>query len=222
MRAPGRPPEARLEQQKQFWRGIAEGLSSEEAALVCGASAPVGGRLFRRAGGMPPISLAPRSSRYLSFSEREEIAVLRAQGEGIREIARQIGRDPSTISREVRRNAATRSGGLQYRASSAQWHSDRRAKRPKIAKLTSNDKLRAYVQDRLAGAVTADDGKHKPIDGPSVGRWGGRRHGKRQDRRWATSWSPQQIAHRLRIEFPGDKSMRISHEAIYQALYIQG
>ena len=98
---------------------------------------------------MPPISLAPRSARYLSFAEREEIAILRAQGAGVRDIARRLRRAPSTVSRELRRNAATRSGGLAYRASTAQWHSARRATRPKIAKLAANDRLRSYVQDRL-------------------------------------------------------------------------
>ena len=68
----------------------------------------------------------PLSGRYLSFAEREEIALLRAAGCGVREIARQLGRSPSTISRELRRNAATRSGGLDYRATTAQWHADRR------------------------------------------------------------------------------------------------
>jgi IS30 family transposase len=163
--------------------------------------------------------MAPLSGRYLSFVDREEIALLRAGGCGVREIARRIGRSPSTISRELRRNAATRSGGLEYRASTAQWHADRRSRRPKAAKLAVNTQLRDYVQDRLSGAVKRPSGI--AVDGPDVG-WNGRRHGRRQDRRWATSWSPEQIAHRLRVDFPDDESMRVSHEAIYQSLYVQG
>jgi IS30 family transposase len=137
----------------------------------------------------------------------------------VREIARQLGRSPSTVSRELRRNAATRGGYLDYRATTAQWHADRQGRRPKIAKLAANQALRRYVQDRLAGMVTTTDGHAVP--GPEV-RWIGRRHGRRQDRCWATSWSPEQIAHRLPVDFPDDESMRVSHEAIYQALYVQG
>ena len=92
---------------------------------------------------MPPSHLAPSaplpSGRHLSFVEREEIALLRAQGHGVREIARRIGRAGSTISRELRRNAATRSGRLEYRATTAQWHAERAARRPKAAKLATND-----------------------------------------------------------------------------------
>lgn len=157
--------------------------------------------------------------RYLSFAEREEIAILNAQHVGVRAIARQLGRSPSTISRELRRNAATRSGNLEYRATNAQWHADMRAKRPKVSKLAANDSLREYVQDRLAGEIARPDGEL--VSGPDV-RWVGRRHGRRQDRRWAKSWSPEQIANRIRVDFPDDESMRISHEAIYQALYVQG
>jgi IS30 family transposase len=164
-------------------------------------------------------SAKPLSGRYLSLVEREELAILRAQGTGIREIARQVGRSASTISRELRRNAATRSGGLEYRATVAQWHAERAARRPKPAKLASNAALRTYVQERLAGMVAAPGGAVVP--GPSV-PWKGRRHGPRQDRRWARAWSPMQIARRLRLDFPGDATMRISHEAIYQSLYVQG
>jgi IS30 family transposase len=168
---------------------------------------------------MPSVSQAPLSGRYLSFVEREEIALLRASGSGIRAIARRLHRAPSTISRELRRNAATRSGNLDYRPLTAQWHADRRARRPKLVKLAVNNVLRHYVQDRLAGSVTKLDGTL--LAGPDV-RWIGRRHGRRQDRRWAVSWSPAQIAHRLQLDFPDDPSMRISHEAIYQALFVQG
>ena len=168
---------------------------------------------------MPSVTLAAPSGRYLSFAEREEIALLRAERRGVREIARQLGRSPSTISRELRRNAATRSGGFEYRATTAQWHADRRARRPKPAKLAVNPELRRYVQDRLAGVVQRRDGV--AVDGPQVA-WRGRRHGRRTDRPWARSWSPEQISNRLRLDFPDDESMRVSHEAIYQSLYVQG
>ena len=219
MRSPGRPPVGRREHRERFWEGIAGGLSSENAGVAAGVSPAVGSRWFRENGGMAPFSLVPVSGRYLSFVDREEIAVLRARDCGVREIARRLGRSPSTISRELRRNAATRSGGLEYRATTAQWHADRRACRPKAAKLAENDQLRRYVQDRLGGIIARPDGKL--VSGPQV-RWVGRRHGPRKDRRWASSWSPEQISNRLRIDFPHNESMRISHEAIYQALYVQG
>ena len=219
MRSPGRPTAGRREHRQRFWAAIARGRSSEDAAAEAGVSSAVGVRWFREGGGMPSVTLAPLSGRYLSFVEREEIALLRAGGCGVREIARRLGRSPSTISRELRRNAATRSGGLEYRASTAQWHADRRGRRPKPAKLAVNAELRRYVQDRLSGTVERPDGI--AANGPEVA-WIGRRHGRRKDRRWAKSWSPEQIANRLRLDFPDDDSMRISHEAIYQSLYVQG
>jgi transposase, IS30 family len=214
---------ARQEHRRRFWAFIAEGLSSEDAAMEVGVSQPVGTRWFREAGGVAPShhvsrSSKPSSGRYLAFAEREEIALGRAQGLGMREVARRLGRAASTISRELRRNAATRGGNLDYRATTAQWHAERAARRPKRAKLAANAALRTYVQDRLAGAVIAPDGTAVP--GPAV-PWKGRRHGRRQNRRWGMAWSPQQIAERLRFDHPDDESMRISHEAIYQALYVR-
>ena len=192
MWSPGRPSTARREDRVRFWEAIARGLSSEEAAVGTGVSPAVGARWFRQAGGMPPIELVPVSSRYLSFSEREEIAILHAQKLGVREIARRVGRSPSTISRELRRNASTRSHSVTYRATTAQWHAERRGSRPKVSKLAANNSLRDYVQDRLASTITKPDGE--PVRGPDV-RFKGRRHGRRQDRRWAKSWSPEQISH---------------------------
>ena len=134
LRSLGRPPVADRSELQRFWLGIAQGMTSEDAALAAGVSQPVGTRLFRKAGGMPPTmfkpSAKPPSGRYLSFAEREEIALLRVQGLSKREIGRRLGRSASTISRELRRNAATRSGGLEYRASTAQWHAERSGRRP--------------------------------------------------------------------------------------------
>ena len=219
MRSPGRPDPSRVVQ-RQFWRLIAKGITSAEAALAVGVSVPVGIRWFRHAGGMPPISLAEPSGRYLTFEEREEIAILRAKDKGVREIARVVGRDPGTVSRELRRNAATRSGKQEYRAGVAQWKAQQAAKRPKTAKLVENDRLREYVADRLAGQVRRLDGTVVP--GPQTPGWKGLNKARRTDRRWATAWSPAQISNRLPVEFPDDESMRISHEAIYQALFIEG
>ncbi|MCX4515713.1 IS30 family transposase [Streptomyces sp. NBC_01619] len=219
LRSPGHPKFQR-HIEAAFWDEIAKGLLAEEAAGVIGVAPAVATRWFRQCGGMRPFDPKPNSGRYLSFSEREEIALLNAQGMGVREIARQVGRDPGTISRELRRNAATRGGKLDYRASVAQWKSDMAARRPKASKLVANPRLHAYVQKRLSGEISTPGGR--AIAGPSTGTWTGRNKPHRKDRAWVQAWSPEQIANRIKFDFPDDESMRISHEAIYQALYIQG
>ena len=220
LRSPGHPKfQRRIE--AAFWVEIARGLLPIEAAAVVGVSQPVGQRWFHNAGGMPPFDLKFQpSGRYLSFAEREEIALAKAQGKGVREIARAIGRDPGTVSRELRRNAATRGGKLEYRASVAQWKADMAARRPKTAKLVANPQLHTYVEERLSGKIRTPGGT--VIAGPQPPRFTGNNKPHRKDRAWSWAWSPEQIANRLKVDFPDDESMRISHEAIYQSLYIQG
>src|ERR1700748_2285192 len=167
--SPGRPPAAGRDERGRFWGAVAAGMASEDAAVEVGISQAVGTRWVREAGGMPPSTFRSSakllSGRYLSFAEREEIALLRVQGYSIQEIARRLGRAASTISRELRRNAATRSGGLEYRATTAQWHADRSARRPKQAKLVLHAAFRTYVEERLAGFVVAANGGSVPAPG---------------------------------------------------------
>src|SRR3954470_15380474 len=98
MWSPGRPPVGRVDHRRWFWEAIARGDTSVEAAASAGVSGPVGVRWFREGGGMPTASLQAPSARFLCFAERDDIALLRAEGMGVGEIARQVGRSPSTIS----------------------------------------------------------------------------------------------------------------------------
>ena len=219
MRSPGAPGHPRSKE-RQFWDQIATGKLPREAADAVGVGQPVGQRWFRHAGGMTPYSWPAPASRYLSLAEREEIAIQHATGHGVRAIASAIGRSPSTISRELRRNAATRGGKLDYRASVAHWKAELFARRPKAAKLAENERLRDYVEDRLSGKITLPN--EQAVAAPVERQWKGLNKPHRQDRRWVKAWSPEQISNRLPIDFPDDESMRISHEAIYQSLFIEG
>lgn len=111
------PGEDRL----RFGGAIGRGESTDAAALAAGVSSPVGYRWFRHAGGVKPTLPPAASGRYLPFPAREDIAMLKAQGHGVREIAGRTDRDASTISRELRRNASTRTYDLDYKASIVQW-----------------------------------------------------------------------------------------------------
>src|SRR3954452_20687744 len=168
---PGRATVAWREDRLRFWAAVGRGLKTEDAAREARVSSPVAFPWFRHAGGVNPFLSPTVSGRYLSFGEREEIALLRAQGCGVREIARRLHRSPSTISRELRRNASTRTWRLEYKASIAQWHAERRARRPKVAKLVTNDRLRNYVQDRLSGVIRGPGGRTAGPQGP---KWNGK------------------------------------------------
>jgi transposase, IS30 family len=180
-----------------FWSLIAAGAEVEAAAAGCGLGIGSGWRYFRQAGGVNP-RLKPAGDRYLSFAERELIGLWLVERASLREIARRLGRAPSTVSRELRRNARTHARGpgdggrirpMPYLASVAHDRAQARARRPKPRKLAANPGLAAYVEARLAGRQR---------------------------------WSPEQISAKLAQDFPHDKGMRVSHETIYQCLYVQG
>jgi transposase, IS30 family len=142
----GRPSLPR-EVRRRFWARVRAGDVAAVAAVAVGVSSTTGERWFSEAGGVMPVIQEPSGAR-LSFEEREEIACLRAADNGVREIARQLGRNPSTISRELRRLPTC--GQLRpYRASTSQADADVKARRPKPAKLAVNIVLRREVQSRL-------------------------------------------------------------------------
>ncbi len=114
-----------------FWRAVAAGCSSGDAAAVAGVSPITGWRWFAQAGGMSPVSLQAGSGRFLCLAEREQIALGVAAGSSVRRIAGELGRPASTISREITRNSDTGHHRHRYRAISAQLRAEERARRPK-------------------------------------------------------------------------------------------
>jgi IS30 family transposase len=166
-----------------FWAALQRGEFITDAAEAVGTYRKQGTRWVIANGGVRPRRGRNLQGRYLSFAEREEIALGRAAGKSMRDIAKELGRSPSTISRELRRN---REHGGRYRARIAHALAYDRASRPKPAKLATNLVLRGMVEKDLE---------------------------KR--------YSPEQIAGRLRMEFPDDPEMWVSTETIYQSLYVQ-
>jgi transposase, IS30 family len=179
----GRPAAPRALQVK-FWEGVRSGLGVAEAGAAAGVGPVKAFAWFKQAGGVKGNGPRPGSGRYLSVAEREEIAVGLAAGDSQGEIAERLGRSPSTISREIRRNSRGRGS---YRALAAQGQAQHRAARPKTAKLAGNAELRGLVAARL----------------------------------WQ-KWSPEQVSTWLRREFAGRPEMQVSHETIYQSIYVQG
>ena len=167
-----------------FWAALQRGEFITDAAAAAGTYRKQGARWVVASGGVRPRRGRNLQGRYLTFAEREEIALARAAGESMRAIARRLGRSPSTISPGAGPQRRARRG--RYRATSAHAAAWERAARPKPAKLATNLALREKVEQYL------------------------------QKR-----YSPEQIAGRLRVEFPDDPEMWVSTETIYQSLYVQ-
>jgi transposase, IS30 family len=162
---------------------IASGLSPNRAAGVAGVSVTHAYRLHKTMGGVYRPPAATYCDRYLGREERYEIARLRESGLGVRAVAARLGRAPSTVSRELARNADARTGRYQpERAHRLAWE---RQRRPRGSKLSGCPALRAAVQALL-------------------------------DRRY----SPEQASGRLPVLYPDDPAMRVSHESIYQSIYL--
>ncbi|WP_425860430.1 IS30 family transposase [Arthrobacter sp. TWP1-1] len=166
-----------------FWAGMQAGDFITDAVIPINTSRRTGHTVLAAAGGVRPRRGRNLKGRCLTFAQREEIAILRAQGQSLRAIGEVIGRSASTVSRELNRNTKP---GTAYRATSAHMLAYERASRPKPAKLHTNMALRTVVEDDLA-----------------------------------KKYSPEQIAGRLRVQFPDQEEMWVSPETIYQSLYVQ-
>jgi IS30 family transposase len=129
-----------------FWAALQAGEFLTDAAAVVGTHRWRGLRWLREAGGVRPRRGRDLKGRSLTYAEREQIALGRAAGESIRAIAARLGRSPSTVSRELRRNAG---GNGAYRATVAHALAYGRASRPKPAKLRTNLVLRKHVEHDL-------------------------------------------------------------------------
>jgi IS30 family transposase len=144
-------PRYPFEMRRRFWRAVRAGVGVNEAARLAGGSPRWAWGVFREAGGVNPVPIEEPVGRYLSFDERVRIGGLRAAGLGVRAIARELGRDPGTVSPELRRGAGTRG----YKATVAQAAVDRGRRSPRAAKLATNLALRREVQARGSSAATA-------------------------------------------------------------------
>lgn len=201
---------------------LAPGCDWDDHGECRSVSSPVAIRWFRHAEGMTPISLDEPLGRYLSFAEREEISFLRSKKPGCMRsrVNLTATRERFLASYGVMLLPAGASQSIELGCCASQWKAQQAAKRLKVAKLVTNLRLQDYVQKRLAGQLYQEDGT--VMSGPKTPEWKGLNKPHRTDRKWSTAWSPEQISHRLELVFPDDKSMRISHEAIYQSLYVEG
>lgn len=186
-------------QEMTFWGRIRAGDSTERASITAGFDSSHGDGLFAHAGGMTPKRVREIHPRYLSIRERERILMGVTRGDSIRQIARDLGRSPATIWNELRRNRGRRPKYRpRYRTrppQSTDWYSPSHAQRRAELRLARPKPQKLELNPRLGFVVFA---------------------------RLQLGHSPVQIMQRLRMDFPDDPSMQVSHEAIYRSIYVQG
>jgi IS30 family transposase len=129
---------------------ILDGVGTVEGCRLVGIGRKTGYRWRAERGGLPPLRMgeAERAGRYLSQLERQRIATLRGRGLGVREIARRLGRSPSTVSRELRRNVRPHDAGV-YDGDLVHARARERARRNRAGHLASDEQQRQVVQDKL-------------------------------------------------------------------------
>src|SRR4051794_23483945 len=139
-----------LDLETEYWRLLKEGVGPVAACQAVGIGRKPGYRWRTEHGGVPPVRLAEatRTSRYLSLLERQRIATLRGRGLGVREIARRLGRAPSTVSRELRRNLRPHDHN-RYDGDLAHARARQRARRLRPARIGQDAALRQVIQDKL-------------------------------------------------------------------------
>jgi transposase, IS30 family len=200
--------------ERSFWRLIGQGWTTERAAVEVGVAVNTGRRWFNHGGGMAPMTLAEPGGRYLTLAERECIDLCWAEGWKKAEIARHLGRHATTIGRELQRNRL-----LAHPRKPPQ--PDGRPRRRGPAPGTQGPGRRPRLRYRAAPAQAKAEARGrrpkiaKLVEHPPLRAWV-------QDKLEFQEWSPEQIARRLPEAFPDDERMRISHEAIYQSLFVQG
>jgi len=139
-----------LEVESRYWQLLQSGMGTVQACRQVGITRKTGYRWRAEVGGLVPVRLAEavRSNRYLSLLERQRIAALHRQGVSMREIARRLERDASTVSRELRRNTSPHDRG-KYDAPLAHSRARARGARPGRSRLAADSGLRAVVQEKL-------------------------------------------------------------------------
>lgn len=166
-------PFPRTDLRELYLRLMAQGMNNSQACRTVGINRRTGtrwryGRVEKKPHGTIRVyrPIAGRqliSERFLSQDERVVIADLHRSGFSIRQIAEQLGRSPSTISREIRRNRDPATG--RYQPFAAHKQAAARRPRPKARKLATESALRDYVQDglgkqwspeQIAGTLTVD------------------------------------------------------------------